>query len=99
MHLPSIRIRRKGVVWLVPKGAPGLILAGLSIGLALSFAAGRLLGNQLYVVGTARIRRPSHSRQLDFAARCAAGGITAWLPDGKNHSRSWSALTAQPHND
>jgi ABC-type antimicrobial peptide transport system permease subunit len=39
---------RGDVVHLILKGAFGLILAGLSIGLALSFAAGRLLGNQLY---------------------------------------------------
>jgi predicted permease len=39
---------RGDVVRLVLKGALGLILAGLSIGLPLSFAAGRLLGNQLY---------------------------------------------------
>jgi ABC-type antimicrobial peptide transport system permease subunit len=39
---------RGDVVRLVLKGAFGLILAGLSIGLPLTFAAGRLLGNQLY---------------------------------------------------
>jgi len=39
---------RADVVRLVLKGAFGLILAGLSIGLPLTFAAGRLLGNQLY---------------------------------------------------
>ncbi|PYT11521.1 MAG: hypothetical protein DMG59_26205, partial [Acidobacteria bacterium] len=39
---------RGNVVRLVLKGAFGLILAGLSIGLPLTFAAGRLLGNQLY---------------------------------------------------
>jgi predicted permease len=39
---------RGDVVRLILKGAFGLILAGLSIGLPLSFAAGRLLGNQLY---------------------------------------------------
>jgi predicted permease len=39
---------RGDVVRLVLKGAFGLILAGLSIGLPLSFAAARLLGNQLY---------------------------------------------------
>jgi predicted permease len=39
---------RGDVVRLVLKGAFGLILGGLSIGLPLSFAAGRLLGSQLY---------------------------------------------------
>jgi predicted permease len=39
---------RGDVVRLVLKGAFGLILAGLSLGLPLSFAAGRLLGSQLY---------------------------------------------------
>jgi ABC-type antimicrobial peptide transport system permease subunit len=39
---------RGDVVRLVIKGAFGLILAGLSIGLPLTFAAGRLLENQLY---------------------------------------------------
>jgi ABC-type antimicrobial peptide transport system permease subunit len=39
---------RGDVVRLVLKGAIGLIVAGLSIGLPLTFAAGRLLGNQLY---------------------------------------------------
>jgi predicted permease len=39
---------RGDVVRLVLKGAFGLVLAGLSIGLPLTFAAGRLLGNQLY---------------------------------------------------
>jgi ABC-type antimicrobial peptide transport system permease subunit len=39
---------RGDVVRLVLKGAIGLIVAGLSIGLLLTFAAGRLLGNQLY---------------------------------------------------
>jgi len=39
---------RGDVVRLVLRGAFGLILAGLSIGLPLTFAAGRLLGNQLY---------------------------------------------------
>jgi predicted permease len=39
---------RGDVVRLILKGAFGLILAGLSIGLPVSFAAGRLLGNQLY---------------------------------------------------
>ncbi len=39
---------RGNVVRLVLKGAFGLILAGLSIGLPLTFAVGRLLGNQLY---------------------------------------------------
>ena len=39
---------RGDVVRLVLKGALGLILAGLSIGLPLTFAAGRLLGSQLY---------------------------------------------------
>jgi predicted permease len=39
---------RGDVVRLVLKGAFGLILAGLSIGLPLTFAAGRLLENQLY---------------------------------------------------
>jgi predicted permease len=39
---------RGDVVRLVLKGAFGLILTGLSIGLPLSFAAGRLLGSQLY---------------------------------------------------
>src|SRR5580700_2246436 len=29
------------------------------------------------VVGTARIRRPSYSRKLHFAARCVAGGMTS----------------------
>jgi ABC-type antimicrobial peptide transport system permease subunit len=41
---------RGDVVRLVLKSAFGLILAGLSIGLPLTFAAGRLLGNQLYGV-------------------------------------------------
>ena len=39
---------RGDVVRLVLKGAFGLIFAGLSIGLPLTFAAGRLLGSQLY---------------------------------------------------
>ena len=39
---------RGDVVRLVLKGAIGLIVAGLSIGLPLTFAAGRLLENQLY---------------------------------------------------
>jgi predicted permease len=39
---------RGHVVRLVLRGAFGLILAGLVIGLPLSLAAGRLLGNQLY---------------------------------------------------
>ena len=39
---------RGDVIRLVLKGAIGLIIAGLSIGLPLTFAAGRLLGNQLY---------------------------------------------------
>jgi predicted permease len=39
---------RGDVVRLVLKGAIGLIAAGLSIGLPLTFAAGRLLENQLY---------------------------------------------------
>lgn len=39
---------RGDVVRLVLKSAIGLIVAGLSIGLPLTFAAGRLLGNQLY---------------------------------------------------
>jgi predicted permease len=41
---------RGDVVRLVLKSAFGLILGGLSIGLPLAFAAGRLLGNQLYGV-------------------------------------------------
>jgi predicted permease len=41
---------RGDIVRLVLKGAFGLILAGLLIGLPLAFAAGRLLGNQLYGV-------------------------------------------------
>ncbi len=41
---------RGDVVRLVLRGAFGLILAGLSIGLPLTFATGRLLGNQLYGV-------------------------------------------------
>ncbi len=39
---------RGDVVRLVLRGAFGLILAGLSIGLPLTFVAGRLLGSQLY---------------------------------------------------
>jgi predicted permease len=39
---------RGDVVRLVLKGATGLIVAGLAIGLPLTFAVGRLLGNQLY---------------------------------------------------
>jgi predicted permease len=39
---------RSDVVRLILKGAFRLILAGLSIGLPLTFAAGRLVGNQLY---------------------------------------------------
>ena len=39
---------RGHVVALVLRGAFGLILVGLSIGLPLTFAAGRFLGNQLY---------------------------------------------------
>jgi predicted permease len=42
---------RADLVRLVLRGAFGLIFAGLSIGLPLTFLAGRLLGNQLY--GTA----------------------------------------------
>ncbi|MGH9621889.1 MAG: hypothetical protein ACRD45_19550, partial [Bryobacteraceae bacterium] len=38
------------VIALVLRGAFGLILIGLFIGLPLSFAAGRFLGNQLYGV-------------------------------------------------
>jgi len=41
---------RGDVVRLVLKGAVGLIVAGLSIGLPLTFAAGRLLENQIYGV-------------------------------------------------
>ena len=39
---------RGDIVRLLVKGAIKLIVAGLSIGLPLAFAAGRLLGNQLY---------------------------------------------------
>jgi predicted permease len=39
---------RGHVIRLVLRGAFGLILAGLSIGLPLTFAVGRFLGNQLY---------------------------------------------------
>jgi predicted permease len=39
---------RGDVVRLVLKGAIGLIVAGLSLGLPLAFTAGRFLGNQLY---------------------------------------------------
>jgi predicted permease len=39
---------RADVVRLILKGAFGLILAGVSIGLPLAFVAGRLLGSQLY---------------------------------------------------
>jgi ABC-type antimicrobial peptide transport system permease subunit len=41
---------RGDVLLLVLKGAFGLILTGLAIGLPLTFAAGRLLGNQLHGV-------------------------------------------------
>ena len=39
---------RRDVIALILRGAFGLIFLGLIIGLPLSFAAGRLLGNQLY---------------------------------------------------
>ncbi len=41
---------RGHILRLVLRGAFGLILFGLFIGLPLTFAAGRLLGNQLYGV-------------------------------------------------
>jgi predicted permease len=41
---------RGDVIRLILRGAFGLILAGLSIGLPLTFGAGRLLGSQLYGV-------------------------------------------------
>jgi len=44
----AMRATRGDVVRLVLKGAVWLILAGLAIGLPLAFAAGRLLGSQLY---------------------------------------------------
>jgi ABC-type antimicrobial peptide transport system permease subunit len=44
----ALGANRGHVVRLVLRGAFGLILVGLSIGLPLTFAAGRLLGNQLY---------------------------------------------------
>jgi ABC-type antimicrobial peptide transport system permease subunit len=45
---------RGDVVWLVLKSAFGLIFAGLSIGLPLTFVAGRLLGSQLYGMNPSR---------------------------------------------
>jgi ABC-type antimicrobial peptide transport system permease subunit len=39
---------RRHVLTLILGGAFGLILSGLLIGLPLTFAAGRFLGNQLY---------------------------------------------------
>jgi predicted permease len=44
----ALGANRGDVVRLVLRGAFGLILFGLSIGLPLTFAAGRFLGNQLY---------------------------------------------------
>jgi ABC-type antimicrobial peptide transport system permease subunit len=44
----ALGANRSHVVALVLRGAFGLILFGLLIGLPLAFAAGRFLGNQLY---------------------------------------------------
>ncbi|MGH9655162.1 MAG: ADOP family duplicated permease [Bryobacteraceae bacterium] len=44
----ALGANRRQVIALVLRGAFGLILVGLLIGLPLSFAAGRFLGNQLY---------------------------------------------------
>jgi ABC-type antimicrobial peptide transport system permease subunit len=44
----ALGANRGNVVLLVLRGALGLILFGLLIGLPLTFAAGRLLGSQLY---------------------------------------------------
>ncbi|MGH9609874.1 MAG: FtsX-like permease family protein, partial [Bryobacteraceae bacterium] len=46
----ALGANRRQVIALVLRGAFGLILIGLFIGLPLSFAAGRFLGNQLYGV-------------------------------------------------
>jgi ABC-type antimicrobial peptide transport system permease subunit len=44
----ALGANRGHVVRLVLRGAFGLILLGLCIGLPMTFALGRLLGNQLY---------------------------------------------------
>jgi ABC-type antimicrobial peptide transport system permease subunit len=44
----ALGANRGNVVRLIVRGAFGLILFGLFIGLPLAFAAGRVLGNQLY---------------------------------------------------
>jgi ABC-type antimicrobial peptide transport system permease subunit len=44
----ALGANRGHIVALVLRGAFGLILFGLIIGLPLTFAAGRFLGNQLY---------------------------------------------------
>jgi len=44
----ALGAHRLQVIQLVLRGAVGLILAGLAIGLPLTFGVGRLLGHQLY---------------------------------------------------
>src|SRR6185503_12572229 len=44
----ALGANRRHVLALILRGALGLILFGLLLGLPLSFAAGRFLGNQLY---------------------------------------------------
>ena len=62
---------RGDVVRLVLRGAFGLILLGLSIGLPLTFAAGRFLGSQLYGMNP-------YQSGGDAGGSCGAGIVRHW---------------------
>jgi ABC-type antimicrobial peptide transport system permease subunit len=62
----ALGANRSNVVALVLRGAFGLILIGLLIGLPLTFATGRFLGNQLYGMN-------SHNPMVTFVAVVTLG--------------------------
>ncbi len=64
------------VVWLVMRQAAWMLMTGVALGLALAFAAGRLLAGFLYGVSA----RDGWTMAAVAALLLASGAAAAWLP-------------------